>query len=97
MTTRNGSIILNLYLMNQKLIVCYILEDDEDNVVTTPEPPGLGYNVKVKIVKLGENFVVPQLGSLQYDDLSSRINENFEPLFKKVPGYKKVVIENIKE
>lgn len=71
--------------------------DEDYDAPTTQEPPGLGYNLKVKIVDLGENFIIPEPGSLQFDDLSSRINENFLPLFKKVPGYKRIIIEDLKE
>lgn len=72
-------------------------EDEESDILTTQEPPGLDYNVKVKIIDLGENFQVPKHGTIQYEELTNSIDENFQPLFKKIPGYKRLIIEDIKE
>lgn len=69
----------------------------DDDGVTTTEAPGLSYNVAVKIVDLGENFVMPKLGSLQYDDLSNSITDNFKPIFGKIPGFRRALIEDLKE
>lgn len=64
---------------------------------TTPEPPGLAYNLEFKIVDLGENFVAPKVGTPDYETLTNTISDNFEPLFKKIPGYKRIVVEDLKE
>lgn len=63
---------------------------------TTPEPPGLGYDLEFKIVDLGENFVAPRKGTPDYETLSNSIADSFAPLFKKIPGYKKVIIRDLK-
>lgn len=68
-----------------------------DIPTTTPEPPGLTYNLEFKIVDLGENFVAPKPGTQEYESLTNTISDNFEPLFKKIPGYKGVVVEDLKE
>lgn len=70
--------------------------DDYDDFMTTTEAPGIGYNVEVKLVELGENFILPTKGSLQFDDLSNTIADNFKPVFSKLPGYRRIVIEDIK-
>lgn len=65
--------------------------------MTTTEAPGLGYKVEVKLVDLGENFEIPTKGSVQYDGLSNTITDNFKPVFDKLPGYRRIVVDNIKE
>lgn len=72
-------------------------DDVYDVPTTTPEPPGLDYNLEFKIVDLGENFAAPKPGTQGYEDLSNSISDSFEPLFKKIPGYKRIVIEDLKE
>nr|CAI5819816.1 unnamed protein product [Callosobruchus analis] len=71
-------------------------DEDYDEYLTTTEAPGIAYSVEVKLVELGENFKLPKAGSLQYTDLTNSIEENFKPLFNKLPGYRRVVVENIK-
>lgn len=63
--------------------------------MTTPEPPMLGYNVEIKIVNLGENYQAPKPGSEEYRQLSNVIENNLKNLFKRVPGYKKMIVENV--
>lgn len=65
--------------------------------ITTQEPPGLGYNIEVKIVELGENFHAPKPGTIEFEDLSNTINNNFKPVFNRIPGYKSMHVEDIKE
>lgn len=64
--------------------------------MTTTESPGLGYNVQVKLVDLGENFNLPSPGSLQYNDLSNSIEDNFKPVFTKLTGYRRIIVQDIK-
>lgn len=73
-----------------------LLDDSFDEYLTTTESPGLGYNVEVKLVDLGENFEIPQQNSLQYEDLSNSIADSFKPVFTKLPGYRRVVVETIR-
>lgn len=63
--------------------------------MTTVEPPGIGYNLEIKIVNLGENYVVPKPGSEEYRSLTKTIDNNLRSVFKQVPGYKRMVVENI--
>lgn len=75
----------------------HILDEIFDQLSsTTPEPPGLGYDLQFKIVDLGENFVPPQKGTPDYETLSNTIADSFVPLFKKIQGYKKVIVKNLK-
>lgn len=76
----------------------YLSSDDILDVssTTTPEPPGLGYDLQFKIVDLGENFVAPRKGTPDYETFSNSIADSFAPLFKKIPGYKKVIIKDLK-
>ncbi|KAK9694168.1 hypothetical protein QE152_g33703 [Popillia japonica] len=60
-------------------------------------PNNLKYNVEIKIVELGENFKIPKPNSVDYEDLTNQINDNFKPLFKKIPGYRKFKITDIRE
>lgn len=88
-----------LYLMkkNRLLLLQFCVDDVYEVPTTTPEPPGLAYNLEFKIVDLGENFVAPKPGTQGYDDLTNSISDNFEPLFKKIPGYKRIVVDDLKE
>lgn len=69
--------------------------DYDDFEVTTPEPPMLGYNVEIKIVNLGENYQTPKPGTEEYRTFSNIIENNLRSIFKRVPGYKKMVVENV--
>ena len=71
--------------------------DDVYDIQTTTEAPGLGYMVKVKLVELGENFVAPKQGTIEYEDLSSSISNNLQPVFRKLPGYRRVLVEQLEE
>ncbi|KRT85124.1 hypothetical protein AMK59_378 [Oryctes borbonicus] len=64
---------------------------------TADNPNNLKYDVEIKIIDLGENFQFPKPNSIDYEDLTKQINDNFKPLFKKLPGYKKFKITEIKE
>lgn len=68
-----------------------------DDALTTPEPPSFDYSMEVKIVDLGDNFHAPAPGTVQFEELSSIINDNVKPLFKKLPNYKQLVVQDIKE
>lgn len=73
------------------------LLDDGGAIEAGDNPNDLKYNVEIKIVDLGENFQFPKPNSLGYEDLKTQINDNFKPLFKKIPGYKKFKLTDIKE
>lgn len=51
----------------------------------------------MKIVDLGDNFQAPKPGSIEYDDLSNTIRDNFKPVFENLSGYKRIMIENLEE
>lgn len=89
------------------VIVCYnnlhsnndcfdLLDEIFDLSSTTPEPPGLRYDLEFKIIDLGENFAAPRKGTPDYETLSNSIGDSFVPLFRKIPGYKKIIIKDLK-
>lgn len=65
--------------------------------LTSTEAPSVGYKVELKLVDLGDNLEVPTKGSNQYKDLSNTIKENLKPSFSKLPGYRKIEIDDIKQ
>lgn len=75
----------------------FVYFTDDGDIMTTTEAPGLGYSIAVKIVALGENFAVPKTESLQYEDLSNSIVENFKPIFRKIAGYRRITVDDLKE
>lgn len=72
-------------------------DDWDDSEMTTPEPPGIGYNVEIKIVNLGESYKAPEPGSEEFRQFSNTIDDNLKSVFKKVPGYRKMTVDNIVE
>lgn len=85
-------------LISEHFILSYIFKgDDVIDALTTPEPPKIGYNVQVKIVELGDNFQIPKPDSLEYEDLSNTIRDNFKPVFENIPGYRRITVEDLKE
>ncbi|KAK9694170.1 hypothetical protein QE152_g33703 [Popillia japonica] len=73
------------------------LDDGGTSNEIADNPNNLKYNVEIKIVELGENFKIPKPNSVDYEDLTNQINDNFKPLFKKIPGYRKFKITDIRE
>jgi hypothetical protein len=71
--------------------------NDDGDVVTTTESPGISYNVVVKVIDLGENFIMPKPRTSQYGELSNSISDNFKPIFTKIPGFRKAAVEDLKE
>ncbi|XP_060536686.1 uncharacterized protein LOC132708394 isoform X2 [Cylas formicarius] len=69
--------------------------DDIYEYQTTTEAPGLDYNIKVKLIELGENFVAPKHGTIEYEDLSSNIVNNIEPVFRKLKGYRRLSVQEL--
>lgn len=65
--------------------------------MTTPEPPGIGYNLQVRIVNLGENYHVPEKDTAEFKVLADMIKNNFKDIASKVPGYKDLIVENLVE
>lgn len=85
---------------NLKTVLTYFIafsDDLFDDALTTPEPPSLTYNMELKIVDLGDNFHAPEPGTVQFEELSNIINDNVKPLFKKLPNYKELMVQEIKE
>lgn len=61
---------------------------DQDDEASTPSPLLLYYEIQVKLINLGDGFIAPEPGTQDFDIISNRISENFDPaLANKVPGY----------
>ncbi|XP_066143136.1 uncharacterized protein [Euwallacea fornicatus] len=70
--------------------------DEVYDYQTTTEVPGLSYTVEVKLIELGENFVAPKPGSVQYHDLSNSISNNIGPVFKGLAGFRRVLVDDLR-
>lgn len=54
---------------------------------TTPRPPLLHYTVELMLTDVGENFVVPQPGTVSWTSITDRIKRSVEGAIQEVPGY----------
>lgn len=54
---------------------------------TTPRPPLLHYAVELKLVEVGENFEVPQPGTVSWRSITDRIKRSVEGAIQDIPGY----------
>lgn len=61
------------------------------------EPPRIGYNVAVKLVKLGENFNAPTPGSAEFDTLANTISSGFNRVLIKIPGFYKMSVKEFQQ
>lgn len=54
---------------------------------TTPRPPLLHYSVELKLTNVGENFVVPEPGTVSWTSITDRIKRSVEGALQDIPGY----------
>ncbi|XP_067212529.1 uncharacterized protein [Linepithema humile] len=64
---------------------------------TTPAPPRLYYDIEVKLVNLGDGFIVPTLDSPDFEIISNSVSESFGPVFEKLPGYYQVRLNELQK
>lgn len=70
----------------------FFLEEDWEAATTTTAPKA-AFNVAVKLVKLGENFVVPPAGSPDFDILANTVTSGFKKTLTKLPEFYKISID----
>ncbi|XP_018044703.1 PREDICTED: uncharacterized protein LOC108684748 isoform X3 [Atta colombica] len=70
-------------------------EEIEDQ--STYPPPRFYYDVEVKLVSLGDGFVIPESDSPDFELISNKISENFEPVFKMLPDYYHVHLNELRK
>ncbi|XP_057333014.1 uncharacterized protein LOC130672435 isoform X4 [Microplitis mediator] len=76
---------------------CGIEETDDDDDTMTAAPPGIDYEVEVKLVNLGDGFKTSQFGTQEFEITSNRISGDFEPTFKnKIPGFYATQLSELK-
>lgn len=64
---------------------------------TTPAPPRLAYNVKVKLTNLGVNFQTPKRGSPDFDTLANTVGTGFSHVLSKTPGFHNLEVDDFVE
>lgn len=68
------------------------LEEDWESETTTTAPKA-AFNVAVKLVKLGEHFVVPPAGSADFDALANTVTTGFKKTLTKLPEFYKISVD----
>lgn len=74
-----------------------IINNGEEEEVTTPLPPRLFYDVEVKLVGIGKNYRAPSPGSQDFEDISNKITESFTPALKKVLGFHQLRLDQLQK
>lgn len=69
---------------------CGLDKDDYVGEATTPAPNRLAYAVSMKLINLADGFEPPMKGSLEYNELSQAIQNNFNGVLGDIPGYYKL-------
>jgi len=64
---------------------------------STYPPPRFYYDVEVKLVSLGDGFVIPESDSPDFELISNKISESFEPVFKMLPGYYHIYLNELRK
>lgn len=79
-------------LLTRSLFSHSFAEEDWESVTTTTAPKS-AYNVAIKLVKLGENFVVPPAGSADFDILANTVTSGFKKTLTKLPEFYKISVD----
>lgn len=72
-----------------------ISEEDWETPTTTA--PKATFNVAIKLVKLGENFVVPPSGSPDFDALANTVTSGFKKTLTKLPEFYKISVDQFSQ
>lgn len=68
------------------------VEEDWELPSSTTAPKA-AFNVAVKLVKLGENFVVPAHGSADFDSLANTVTTGFKKTLTKLPEFYRISVD----
>ena len=70
----------------------FYLADGKPTFTTTPKPPQLIYQAKIKFVELG-NFNVPREGTKEFSELQTKISRSLRNTeLRHVPGFIDVAV-----
>lgn len=72
------------------------LEEDWE-LATTTTAPKAAFNVAVKLVKLGEKFVLPSAGSPDFDALANTVTTGFKKTLTKLPEFYKISVDKFSQ
>jgi len=78
------------------IILCLFAEEDWETPTTTTAPKA-AFNVAIKLVKLGENFVVPPAGSPDFDALANTVTSGFKKTLTKLPEFYKISVDEFSQ
>lgn len=87
-----GSRNINCFIYLLFYLCIPILEEDWETATTTVAPKA-AYNVAIKLVKLGEKFVVPSAGSPDFDTLANTVTSGFKTTLNKLPEFYKISVD----
>ena len=69
---------------------------DYENEIEIEQSKLTKFSLSVKVIELGEHFQVPKVGTIEFQDLSNTISENFRAaLNEKVDGLQDVVVSDL--
>jgi len=71
--------------------------EEDWELATTTTAPKAAYNVAIKLVKLGENFVVPPAGSPDFDALANTVTSGFKKTLTKLPEFYKISVDEFSQ
>ena len=71
----------------------FYLADGKPTFTTTPKPPQLIYQAKVKFIDLGQHYKLPRDGTKEFTDLQIKISRSLRNTeLRKVPGFLDVAV-----
>lgn len=88
----NSRNIIILYSLFLNFGIYLFLEEDWESATTTTAPKA-AFNIAIKLVKLGENFVVPPAGSPDFDTLANTVTSGFKKTLTKLPEFYKISVD----
>jgi len=69
------------------------VSEEDWEAATTTTAPKAAFNVAVKLVKLGENFIVPPAGSPDFDNLANTVTSGFKKTLTNLPEFHKISVD----
>jgi len=78
-------------------VILNLFSEEDWELATTTIAPKAAYNVAIKLVKLGENFVVPPAGSPDFDALANTVTSGFKKTLTKLPEFYKISVDEFSQ
>lgn len=82
--------------LDSSVISRFFAEEDWESATTTTAPKA-AFNVAIKLVKLGEHFVVPPAGSPDFDALANTVTSGFKKTLTKLPEFYKISVDEFSQ